>query len=198
MAFCSNCGAEVPADAKFCPKCGSPVEEAPFGGMDPRVMRHAMKEDYRTQKRAFREARRAAKWGVWGNTPEWALIDALFGGLIVIGLGSLLYMAASGLTPLVTWANFWAYFLLGIGVLLVLRGLAALIIPGRPQEVGSIVGGIVLMVIGTVGVSVFLTGWSQYFWAGLIVMVGVLVILAGIVSYIIRRGFGGGNQGPVP
>lgn len=29
MAFCSHCGSELPADAKFCENCGAPVEAAP-------------------------------------------------------------------------------------------------------------------------------------------------------------------------
>lgn len=28
MAFCSKCGSELPADAKACPNCGNPVENA--------------------------------------------------------------------------------------------------------------------------------------------------------------------------
>ena len=27
MAFCQNCGAELPDGAKFCPDCGAPAEE---------------------------------------------------------------------------------------------------------------------------------------------------------------------------
>jgi|GEM_PF-3896968 len=149
-------------------------------------MKHAMKDEYRAQKHAFKEARRAAKWGGWMGSPEWALIDALFGGLIVILLGGLLFMAASNVSSLVTWANFWAYFLLGIGVLLLLRGFAAIVIPGRPHEAGSIIGGIVLIIIGAAGVSIFLTGISQYLWIAIIVLGGILVIVAGIASYIFR------------
>src|SRR5271157_4081004 len=186
MTFCSSCGTEVPDDAQFCPKCGTSLERSPFPGMDPHIMKHAMKDEYRAQKHAFKEARRAAKWGGWMGSPEWALIDALFGGLIVILLGGLLFMAASNVSSLVTWANFWAYFLLGIGVLLLLRGFAAIVIPGRPHEAGSIIGGIVLIIIGAAGVSIFLTGISQYLWIAIIVLGGILVIVAGIASYIFR------------
>lgn len=28
MAYCKNCGNELPQDATYCPKCGAPVEEA--------------------------------------------------------------------------------------------------------------------------------------------------------------------------
>lgn len=188
MTFCSSCGTEMPADAEFCPKCGKRANEPPFMGIDPHMMRHAMRDEYRAQRHAYKAARHAARWGGWTWSPEWALIDALFGGLVVIILGGSLFMAASGVSPMVTWANFWAYFLLGLGVLLLLRGLAALVVPGRPHEVGSMVGGLVLMVIGAAGVSVFLTGWSQYFWAGIIVLGGILVILVGILNYIFRKG----------
>jgi class 3 adenylate cyclase len=33
MSVCSTCGAELPGEARFCPACGAPVEEAPAGEM---------------------------------------------------------------------------------------------------------------------------------------------------------------------
>jgi predicted ATP-dependent serine protease len=33
--MCTNCGADVPADASKCPKCGAVFEEAPAGASKP-------------------------------------------------------------------------------------------------------------------------------------------------------------------
>ena len=33
MAYCRKCGAEMPDDAKFCPKCGTGVEQKPSWGL---------------------------------------------------------------------------------------------------------------------------------------------------------------------
>src|SRR2546425_4840399 len=33
MGVCGRCGTELPAEARFCPACGAPVEEAPAGEM---------------------------------------------------------------------------------------------------------------------------------------------------------------------
>ncbi len=52
------------------------------------------------------------------------LFNTIFGGLFVILLGGLLYLAASGTGgDLVTWSNFWTYLLMGLGGLLFVRGL---------------------------------------------------------------------------
>ena len=32
--FCSKCGKELPADARFCPYCGTPVDSAASGSAD--------------------------------------------------------------------------------------------------------------------------------------------------------------------
>lgn len=34
IAYCTNCGAKLPAQAKFCIKCGTPVPTAVSGGND--------------------------------------------------------------------------------------------------------------------------------------------------------------------
>ena len=179
MAFCPKCGAEVPPDAQFCPKCGRPLSEPaqanPFEGMDRHEMRHA-----------YRSMRREARWSGWAS-PEWALFNAVFAGLFIVLLGGLLYLAASGTLPsLVTWANFWAYLLLGLGIMLLIRGFLGML-ARRYFEYGNIIGGMVLVVIGAAGITISLGGWQQYFWTGIIVLIGIIVILAGVLSYLFQR-----------
>lgn len=180
LAFCSGCGAELPADAQFCPKCGSPAngpgaQAPPFDGMSRREARHA-----------YRAMRRDARWGD-ALSPEWALFNTIFGGLFVIILGVCLYLAASGITSLVTWANFWAYMLLGFGALLLLRGFFGIFTARRHLEYGNITGGLVLMTIGAAGITFTLEGASRYLWIGIIIAGGLLVIIAGVLNYMFRR-----------
>jgi hypothetical protein len=179
-AFCSKCGAELPEGAQFCPKCGQPAggpaaQPGPFDGMGRREMRHE-----------YRRMRREERWGRWAS-PEWALFNSIFAGLFIILLGGLLYLAASGLLPdLVTWSNFWAYLLLGLGVLLLIRGFFE-IITQHYHGYGQIIGGLVLVVIGASGITAFLPGWAQYFWIVIIILGGLLVILVGLLTYLFRR-----------
>jgi hypothetical protein len=176
----------MPADASFCPKCGRSIDAGPIPDTDPYAMKRTIKDSYRSDRRAFHEARRAARWGARMETPEWALINAVFGGLTVILIGGLLYLAASGLTPLVTWSNFWAYFLLGLGTMLFLRGLLAIFLVPSWHERGSLIAGIIVATIGAAGIAVTTYGLGQYFWIGVIVIGGILVIVAGILSYLFR------------
>jgi len=83
MAFCSKCGAELPADAQFCSKCGQPAAGAGQGAGGPSqsppyygMSRHEMRHQYR-------QMRRAARWGHWAS-PEWALLNTIIAGLIVV------------------------------------------------------------------------------------------------------------------
>jgi hypothetical protein len=133
-----------------------------------------------------RAERREARWGRW-SSPEWALFNSIFGGLFIILLGGLLYLAASGQAgDLVTWTNFWAYLLLGLGILLLIRGLFE-IVTQHYHGFGQIIGGIVLMIIGALGITESLTGWIQYFWIVIIILGGLIIILAGLLTYLFRR-----------
>ena len=35
MPSCENCGAELPAGARFCPQCAAPVPPGAFGNVEP-------------------------------------------------------------------------------------------------------------------------------------------------------------------
>lgn len=41
MFFCSRCGAQIPTDARFCPKCGmlQEIAETPYAGQPRRLVR---------------------------------------------------------------------------------------------------------------------------------------------------------------
>ncbi len=135
-------------------------------------MRHAERHELRWERR---------------TSPEWVLFNSIFGGLFVILLGGLLYLAASGImSDLVTWENFWTYLLIGLGGLLVLRGLITMLVWGY-HGTGMIVGGMVLLMIGAAFLTESLGGWTQYFWAAIIVAGGLLIILIGLLTYLFRR-----------
>lgn len=121
------------------------------------------------------------------SSPEWALFNSVFAGLFIILLGGLLYLAASNQLPdWVNWSNFWAYLLLGLGILLLIRGFFE-IVTRHYNGYGQIIGGLVLSVIGAAGIASFLPGWAQYFWIVVIIAGGLVVILVGLLTYLFRR-----------
>lgn len=120
-------------------------------------------------------------------SPEWTLFNSVFGGLFVILLGSLLYLASSGLLgDLVTWSNFWTYLLMGLGGLLLVRGFLEML-TGLRHGAGSVIGGMVLLVIGAAGLTVSLGGWGRYLWIAVIIVGGLLIILVGLLTYLLKR-----------
>jgi hypothetical protein len=119
------------------------------------------------------------------------LLNTLFAGLLVLMLGGLLYLAASGLGgDLVSWSNVWAYLLMGLGGLMLIRGLLEMFTrhyPGHHHGFGKTIGGMVLLVIGAASLTASLGGWAHYLWIAIIVVGGLLIILIGLLTYLFIR-----------
>jgi hypothetical protein len=187
MAICKNCGAEIPADSKFCPKCGKPVEDEATQGTQG-------SQDWRDDRREWRQAR-CGDWsgGWWGEdwvsrwswtwSPLWIMITAVVFGLGVVLVGMLLFLASSGVTGIVTWDNFWAYLLIGLGALGVIRETAKVYMSGHLSLHGGMVFAIILITIGVAGLAAQTTGWSQYWWTFIILGGGLVIVLMGIFNY---------------
>ena len=176
MAFCSKCGAQVPDDASFCPKCGNDIGNAgPDGDFDRHIGRHIR-----------REMRRSARWQ-WHSSPAYMLVESISAGVILILLGLLLYLAATNTTSFVTWGNFWAYFLVGIGMYMLVRFfLYILFVPQAGYlRFGGLIGGIVMIAIGSAWLAFTVGGWSQPLWPFIIVLGGVAIIAAGVVRFFV-------------
>lgn len=180
MAYCSKCGAQVPDDASFCPKCGNDINAGSPGDIGKDI---GMNMD-RHMRRAMR---RSMRWQ-WAAMPQYMLVESISAGVILILLGILLYLVAAGVTSWVTWSNFWAYFLIGIGGFLMLRFFLFLVF--APQagyfRYGGLIWGIILIAIGAAWLSAttFATGLSL--WPFIIVLGGILVIALGIARYMFR------------
>ena len=176
MVYCSKCGAQVPDDAGFCPKCGAPV-----GTGTGNTTGTYMDKDARRQAR--REAR-AERMG-WYWSPEYRLMRTILAGLFIVLLGGLLMMAAWEVTPLVTWTNFWAYLLFGAGALLLVQYVLGFAMRGSAYHgFGALVVGILLMALGAAGLSMYFYSWAKPLWPLIIVGGGLLVILVAIVAFL--------------
>jgi hypothetical protein len=105
-------------------------------------------------------------------------LGPLIGGLVVVWLGVSLYLAETVSAVSAAW---WAYFLIGLGVILIVSGLVRWVqYSYRYPPTGFLVGGLFLLVIGLAGVVS-----AAFFGPGLLIAIGVVIIVFG--AYSIRR-----------
>ena len=89
---------------------------------------------------------------------EWRRSDPIgpiIGALVLIWLGVVLLAAQNSemirLPFSISWDNVWAFFLVGLGALLILEALLRVIFPAPRRIVGPLIWGIILLVIGVAG-----------------------------------------------
>jgi hypothetical protein len=171
--FCRKCGMPLPEDSTFCPKCGTPVlvsaTTTPLPSSGPTYGRRREKGE----KHEKREKNEKNEKGNEKRGEEGGLLGALVGGSIVIWLGVTFYLQQLGYLASNDW---WAYFIVGIGVILVLEG-GFLFARGR-RGLGPIIGGAVLIFIG--GSSILNAATNA--WPLILVAIGVAVIVGGFAA----------------
>ncbi|WP_148266589.1 zinc ribbon domain-containing protein [Methanocella arvoryzae] len=100
MVTCQHCGADIPAGARFCPRCGS-YAGGPF------------EKAYGEIKRGYRKNTR------WSR--QQGLLKMIMLALLVIYAGAIMYLTSSSLTSLIGRHNAWAYLLAGLVAYLIIR-----------------------------------------------------------------------------
>ena len=98
------------------------------------------------------------------------LTGPITGGLILIWLGITFFLSQNNY---ISSDNWWAYFLMGIGAILILQGVLRFGMSRRPF-IGSFIGGVVLMIIGFS----FVQGFSANLWPLILVAIGAAVMLS--------------------
>jgi hypothetical protein len=162
--YCSKCGAELPDSATFCPKCGTPVSQAAQASQPAPAGGH-----YRYEKHEKQEKEEKHEKGRGGD-----ITGAVVGGLILILLGVTFYLQQLNLISSDLW---WAYFIIGLGAILILQGAMRRTRSGRPFT-GSIIGGAILLLIGLA----FVLERQAIIWPLILVVIGVVVILSGLAG----------------
>jgi len=105
---------------------------------------------------------------------------AIVGGLVLIWLGSSFYLAQTGL---IAWVGWWAYFLSGLGVIVIIHGVIRYVESGyRHHLTGSLIGGSVLLAIGVT----FIAGVRES-WPMILIAVGAAMIASGVQKGRVRR-----------
>lgn len=174
--YCSYCGAALSEGSMFCSRCGRSTTATSAAGQAPPPpypgQRGEKGEKDEKQEKGQDEKHEKSEKGEKGGQDSW--IMSLFGGLVLIWLG--ITFAIAYTSPMVGWSNWWNYFLVGLGVILVLEGL---VLGSRRGSFapfyGFIIGGIIVALIG-VG-PLF---WSYSLWPYFIIVLGILIILVAI------------------
>ena len=113
-----------------------------------------------------------------GEGPAWRWrrepVPGLFFGLAIVLLGVTLFLATQGWIP---WADWWKYFMVGLGGILIIQVGVGLLYPGyRRLASGRLIVGIALISLG-VG---FLGGFGNW-WPLIVVAVGLAVLLGSLL-----------------
>jgi hypothetical protein len=160
--FCPKCGAEISPDAVFCPKCGAQIAAAP--APPPRYRGEKEEKSEKGEKHEKHEKHEPGD-----------RTGPLVGGLILIWLGITFYMAQVGY---IIWADWWAYFLIGIGVILLIQGaIRYAVLAYRASATGSLIGGTVVLIVGLAGAA----GMRNWWWM-IFIALGIAIIVSGIAA----------------
>lgn len=106
MSYCPKCGAKVEEEMTFCPKCGAPLKTE-----QPQEWRRRAEKGEKAEKREKGE--KAEKH----EKREFGFIGPLIGGLILIFLGLTFYLQLLGYR---VWEIAWAFFLVTIGIIIII------------------------------------------------------------------------------
>jgi len=174
--FCRKCGAALVEGAAFCSKCGAPV--ASTATQPPPA---PPRSEYRREKEEKAEKHEKEEKHEKGEKAEKGgdRTGAIVGGSIVIWLGISFYLAQINI---ITWASWWAYFLSGLGVIIILQGLARYSQSGyRHPLTGSLIGGAVCLAVGLAFIGAGPLGMRD-FWPIILVVIGIAIIVSAITA----------------
>ena len=164
--YCSKCGATMVDGAAYCSSCGAAVVSADTHYAPRREYRRE-KEEKNEKNEKHEKGEKTEKGG--GRT------GPFLGGMILIWLGLSFYLAQTTVIP---WASWWAYFLTGLGVIIIVH---ALIRYSRSEYryplTGSFVGGAIISIIGLA----FLAGMSD-FWPIVLIIIGIAIIVSAVTA----------------
>jgi len=166
--FCKYCGAPLSEGSTYCSKCGKVVAVAP---PPPPLPPRGECFGERTEKAEKEEKDERDEKHEKGRERD--IAGAVFGGGVLVWLGITFWLAQSGT---VRWDIWWAYFIAGLGALLIIQGALRVAMRGSAYQFsGLFIGGAILLIIGLA----FAYGTVLY-WPYILILVGILVIVMAI------------------
>ncbi|MGD0330685.1 MAG: zinc-ribbon domain-containing protein [Nitrososphaeria archaeon] len=170
MPYCPKCGAEISSDAAFCPKCGNQILVSAIPSASTTSPAERRQYGEKREKQEKREkGEKTEKGGGSGDRS-----GPIVGGLILIWLGIVFYVIQVGY---VTGSYWWSYFLIGIGVILLVQAVIRYATHNRRSATGTMIAGFILLIIGLAGAS----GISNW-WFLILIAIGIWVIASGVTA----------------
>ncbi len=123
MPYCYKCGSEVNENMTFCSQCGTPIKAAaPRPPMPPEYRRNEKAEkDEKQEKQEKEEKMEKDEQHEKYEKQEYGIIGPLVGGVILILVGFMFYLAVSGFIDV---SSVWPFILIIVGAIVIL-GVAA-------------------------------------------------------------------------
>jgi len=121
MSYCPKCGTKVLEEMSFCPKCGAAlkVEQPPAEAAPPAPYRAEKAEKHEKREKEEKEEREKKEKTEKHEKREfgwWWYIGLLVGGLILICLGLMFYLAV---TASISWGFAGALFFVIMGIIII-------------------------------------------------------------------------------
>jgi cobalamin synthase len=99
--------------------------------------------------------------------------SGIFGGLILILLGVLFLLATM---DVISWGDWWAYFLVGLGAIFIIEFIVRSVSPAyRRQDKGKLVIGTVLVIIGGAHI-LGMVSW----WPLILIAIGIIIVFTSL------------------
>lgn len=160
MPFCPVCGGEVSEEEEFCVKCGAALKEA--------RAEYAREEKHEKDEKREKREKKEKSEKTEKREKEGEKIAPITGGLILIYLGITIYFAASNV---IDWMDWWSYFLLGLGGILIIQALLVTVLT-KMRGYGYLIGGAILCLIGASAI-LGIENW----WSLILIAIGLAVIV---------------------
>ena len=129
MSYCPKCGSKIDEEMSFCPKCGAPLKTATATAAAPSTTALSYRRNEKTEEKSEKhEKREKHEKNEKHEKHEYGFMGPLIGGLILLFIGSALYLRATTSYPVEV---LWALFFVLVGLLIIIAGVYGVIIAGR-------------------------------------------------------------------
>ena len=127
MPYCQKCGTKVGEEMAFCAKCGATLE-IKTSTAEARPSGHYRSE--KSEKGEKREKEEKGEKTEKHEKREFGILGPLIGGLILILVGFMLYLAVTGY---LRWQVIWPLFIIIVGVVIIVGAVYGAITAARRQ-----------------------------------------------------------------
>jgi uncharacterized membrane protein YvbJ len=126
MSYCPKCGNKIDEEMSFCPKCGAPLKTPTATAATPSTPVPSYRREEKTEEKSEKHEKREKHEK--NEKREYGFMGPLIGGLILLFIGSALYLRATTSYPV---EILWALFFVLVGVVIIIGGVYGVIVAGR-------------------------------------------------------------------